>query len=316
MPNWLAVGLQKLAQKSSIYPQPHILTHTHTQLHMKHTIIFLLTHARENRARLEPVAECLTCSRKHGGYPAPLGVLRRLGSFFSWIVLLLLESFYATWALLRFYQATWYGHKMTVDPSPFTNLVGLCSPDTPARPWAGAYPCDGVGIMCRAPNTHCCIWIWCGSSAVSLRTPWGFLSGATWRYMQLRKRNESQVGSWIPAGHLSPGRTLTTQMNEWWLKAYQLCICIQVLPAGTFSWSSSVELRWQRPQLEIPLPPAYNDDCMWIAVYTHTHTHPPHTRGWGKKTMRGWGKKPMRGWGKKTKVSFEVLTGKFVRRLP
>ena len=88
--------------------------------------------------------------------------------------------------------------------------------------------------------------------------------------MQLRKRNESQVGSWIPAGHLSPGRTLTTQMNEWWLKAYQLCICIQVLPAGTFSWSSSVELRWQRPQLEIPLPPAYNDDCMWIAVYTHS----------------------------------------------
>ena len=48
---------------------------------------------------------------------------------------------------------------------------------------------------------------------------------------------------------------------------------------------SSVELRWQRPQLEIPLPPAINKNIISYNIRTKfnvysdgTHTHPASGR--------------------------------------
>ena len=46
--------------------------------------------------------------------------------------------------------------------------------------------------------------------------------------------------------------------------------------AGTFTWSCSVELRWQRPHLEIPLPPAHYRSFTSIQM---EHTHAPPQRG-------------------------------------
>ena len=66
--------------------------------------------------------------------------------------------------------------------------------------------------------------------------------------------------------------------------SYHACRCTK---AGTFTWSSNVELRWQRLRLEIPLPPAIIEKGKrkgksdWIPVTprgTHTDTQSHATR--------------------------------------
>ena len=99
------------------------------------------------------------------------------------------------------------------------------------------------------------------------------------------------------------------------------------LTAGTFSWSSSVELRWQRPHLEIPLPHMGVHKVFWskpswsrvliifgeirrgeerrkkkeevlhlFRCYTHTHTRPEPGQPWKargrKKRTQTTGKRP------------------------